>query len=99
MTDTVLISIVTGLCAVLTSAISAYFAYKAKTIATETHQAVNSRMDEFKRMAQTLFRAEGVAQEKGDEGIRQAAASAAHAEGVAAEQQSEKNRNPVPPQP
>lgn len=62
MTDTVLISIVTSLAGVLVAGISAYFAYRAKIVSAETHKAVNSRMDEFKRDAEKLFHAQGKAE-------------------------------------
>jgi len=48
----------------------AYFSYKVKVQSKETHLAVNSRMDEFKKMFQELSRAEGVIQEKKDEQTR-----------------------------
>lgn len=75
MTDAVAISIVTGVSSVAMAGISAYFAYRAKAVAKETHEAVNSRMDEFKRVSEKLFHAQGVtagiAQEKHAKVIRQ----------------------------
>lgn len=59
MTDAVTISIVTSSGAVLVSAISAYFAYRAKVNSKETHDIVNSRMTEFLEMAKKSFKAEG----------------------------------------
>lgn len=67
MTDAVIIAIVGAIVTVITSIAGAYFAYKAKTVAVETQavaketsKAVDGKMEEFKAMAQQLFRAEGV---------------------------------------
>lgn len=64
MTDAVSISIVTSVAAVVMAGMSAYFAHKAKVMASETHKVVNSRMDEFMEMAKKFFRNEGVLEEK-----------------------------------
>lgn len=73
MSDNVAIAIVTGIVSVLTSLTAAYFAFRAKVVAKETHLVVNSRMDEFKRMAEKMFTAEGVLKEKAAEQERKAA--------------------------
>lgn len=73
MTDPVVISIITGVVAIIVAAISAYFAYKSKNVSQETHNLVNSRMDEFMEMAKKSFKAEGVLQEKTDEAARKKA--------------------------
>lgn len=59
VTDAVAISGITSIAAVIMAGVSAYFAYKAKTIAKETHDVVNSRMTEFMEMAKKSFKAEG----------------------------------------
>ena len=67
MSDNVAIAIVTGVVSVLTSLTAAYFAFRAKVVAKETHTIVNSRMSEFMRMAEKMFTAEGVLKEKNAE--------------------------------
>lgn len=62
MTETVIISIITSMAAVLVSSVSAYFAFRAKQVSSATHLSVNSRMDEFKRIAEKLFHAQGKAE-------------------------------------
>lgn len=66
MTEAVTISLVTGGATVLVAGIAAVVSYK-------THKAVNSRMDEFKRIAEKMFKAEGILQEKADEERRKVA--------------------------
>lgn len=85
MTDAVLISIVTSTAAAVTAALSAYFSYRAKITANETHEIVNSRMTEFMAMAKKSFLAEGAEQEKRDASVRDAAAIVSRAEGAAQE--------------
>jgi len=60
MTEGIAISIISGIFSVA----AAWFAHRA-------HKAVNSRMDEFKRIAEKLFHAEGVAQGQQEERERQ----------------------------
>ena len=58
--ENIIIQIIIGVAAVL----SAYFAHRTKKVAEETHEAVNSRMDTFLMMAQKMFKAEGVKEER-----------------------------------
>lgn len=92
MTDAVSISIVTSLSAVLMAGISAYFSYKAKTIAETTGKAVDGHLTEFKTMAKEKFTTEGVLQEKQEETLRKADAVIAKAEGVVQEKADEQSR-------
>lgn len=85
MTDAVTVSLITSTSAVVMGALSAYFAYRAKVTAGETHQIVNSRMTQFMEMAKKSFRAEGVLQEKKDAAVRASDATASRAEGAAQE--------------
>lgn len=64
MTDAVAISIVTSIAAVLMAGISAFFSYRAKAVAEETHKAVNSRLTSFLELAKKSFTNDGVLQEK-----------------------------------
>jgi len=68
LADVVTVSIIVNVAAVAMSCIAAWVAWK-------THKAVNSRMDEFKQIAEALFRAkgieEGIAKEKADQKARQ----------------------------
>lgn len=73
-TDAVTISAITSAAAVLMAGVSAYFAYKAKAVSEGTHKAVNSRLDEFMKLAKEKYYAdgklEGRAQEKSERGER-----------------------------
>lgn len=96
LTDAVSISIVTSVSAVAMAGISAYFSYKAKTIAETTKviaettsKAVDGHLTEFKEMAKKTFTAEGVLQEKIDEKVRQADALKSHNEGVIEEREKQ----------
>lgn len=71
MTDAVSISIITSTGAVIMASVSSFFAYKAKTIAEQTHQVTNSRMTELLALAKVSSKQEGVLQEKMDEAGRQ----------------------------
>lgn len=95
ITDAVSISIVTSISAVAMAGISAYFAYKAKTIAETTGKAVDGHLTEFKQMAQKTFTAEGVLKEKTDEKARQADATKAHNEGVAEQKEKQSGEHPI----
>lgn len=64
MTDTVNLAIVAGAANVVIGIATLYFAYKAKAISTEAKEAVNGKMEEFKKMAEEIFHAKGVADEK-----------------------------------
>lgn len=64
MTDAILISVIAGVAAVFAATVSAYFSYRAVAISRETHLIVNSRMEEFLRLARLASRAEGVLEEK-----------------------------------
>jgi len=81
MTDQVSISIITSLCAVVTSVAAAYFS-------RQTHNAVNSRMDKFLAMAEESFKAKGVLQEKADANDRQQAVIAAQTKQPAIEHEN-----------
>jgi hypothetical protein len=81
MTDAVVISAISSVAAVVMAAVSAYFAYKAKVTAVETHGIVNSRMTEFMEMARRFYFGQGKLEEKADEKARQAL----KAEGVLSE--------------
>lgn len=96
MTDAVSISIVTSTAAVVMAVVSAYFAFRAKAVAQETHTAVNSRMTEFMEMAKKSFRAEGASAEKAAEAVRQTAAKESRAEGAAQEKSAEAMRQESP---
>lgn len=81
MTDAAVAQIVTGCVTIALAAISAYFANKAKQqseanaranaeaakVIQSTHDAVNGKMEEFKRMAEAYFRSEGARDEKAAE--------------------------------
>lgn len=88
ITDAVSISIITSCAAVVMAGMSAYLSYKTKAITAETHNAVNSRMDEFKELAKKFFHAEGVLQEKSDEKQRKDI----QATGVLQEKQKQENK-------
>lgn len=75
MSDAVAISIVTSTAAVVMAAVSAWFAFKAKKIAGETHDIVNSRMTEFMEMAKKSFKAEGKLEGAADEKAKQSKAT------------------------
>lgn len=84
MTDAAIAQIVTGCVTIALAAISAYFANRAKSqseanakavatnteVTNETHKLVNSKMEEFKKLAELYFQAKGVLQEKADEQSR-----------------------------
>lgn len=57
-----------ALIAAMPAVISSYFAYRAAKVSKATHEAVNSRMDKFLKMAEEAFQAkgklEGVKEEK-----------------------------------
>lgn len=59
MTDAVAIQITISTAAVLVAGVSAYFSYKAKTSALNTHELVNSRMSQLLKMAKSSSRAAG----------------------------------------
>lgn len=75
LSDAVSISIITSVSAVIMAGMSAFFAYKAKTTAEATHQAVNSRLDLFMKTAEAAFRAEGIEKERVEERERQGLAA------------------------
>jgi hypothetical protein len=54
----------------LLSGIAAIVSARAKSQTQETHQAVNSRMDEFKRLFEASFIAQGKLQERADAELR-----------------------------
>lgn len=59
MSDPVQIAIATSTSACVIAFVGAYFAYKAKIAAKETHLAVNSRMDELLKISKASAKAEG----------------------------------------
>ena len=67
MTDAIAVSIITGITTTLVALVAAIVSIK-------THKAVNSRMDEFKRIAENLYHEQGklagIKQEKSDEKAR-----------------------------
>lgn len=94
MTDTVNLAIVAGAANVVIGIATLYFAYKAKAISTEAKaigieakEAVNGKMEEFKKMAEEIFHAKGVADEKvsaeSKAGIEAIGAAKGRAEGKA----------------
>lgn len=83
MTDTVNLAIVAGAANVVIGVATLYFAYKAKAISTEAKEAVNGKMEEFKRMAEEIFHAKGVADEKVSAEAKAGVEAVARAEGKA----------------
>lgn len=90
MTDATNLAIVAAGANVFISIATLYFAYKAKVIgteakaiSTEAKEAVNGKMEEFKRMAEDIFHAKGVADEKVAAESKAGIAAIAKAEGKA----------------
>ena len=59
MTDTVIISVVTSTTAAITATVGAYFAYRAKAVASETHVMVNSRLTQLLEISKASEHAKG----------------------------------------
>jgi len=57
--DSVLTQIVVSGFSCLAAVMAARYAHKASEISKQTHDAVNSRMDKFLKMAEESFRAQG----------------------------------------
>lgn len=80
LTDAVAISGITSVAAVIMAAVSAYFAYRAKVVAEDTHKEVNSRMDKFLKVVEEKSLAEGKLQGKAEANVITDAADKVRAE-------------------